>query len=583
MSGGVVQLVATGDQDTWLTGKPEVSFYRSAYKRYTHYASSVERQVIQGTPIAGGISTVRIEKKGDLLTYVYLTARDSNGAVIPQFDWSKAIDRIELMIGGQVVDMQDFEYMTDIEPITGAQNYSQRYLNNMTGFSTVSTNQKTTFFPLKFFFCKDSQVAIPLVALAMHDVELRITWSANLNTTITFGPTTNPVLPSVPQAAINVASTVVVTGVNVLGSNVANVNYLVNSGALFPGQILSNVSVPDSNLIGTIQSVNPVTSNLVFTFSNVAAASSNVAFPANRTVNVYSPVMTAAVTAISPNPTGGANGTTQLTIASVSGSGGIQIGQYVTGLPLQGPVVVSNVNSATSITVSFPTQAIGMSFASLQVGLPTGAYPVIGFFPGTAVSTSTYAQQQYVCWANFIYLDQDERKFFAEKPQDLLITQVQRVPIAPTAVQELALAHPVKFIAFPSTNYSQLYANGASSAAAANYMLKTQINGTDVGELRHLPAYVDAAQYYSTPYGYIHNNASANVAIISYCLDTSKLQPTGTLNFSRLDTYRLVTPVQLTNGVQGLTNPLVSNPYLYAVNYNVLRIQNGMGSLLYAN
>ena len=80
MSGGVVQLVAVGAQDAWLTGKPEVSFYRSNYKRYTHFANSVERQVIQGQPIAGGISTIRFEKKGDLLSYVYLTIRDNNGA-----------------------------------------------------------------------------------------------------------------------------------------------------------------------------------------------------------------------------------------------------------------------------------------------------------------------------------------------------------------------------------------------------------------------------------------------------------------------------------------------------------------------
>ena len=63
MSGGIVQLVATGAQDTWLTGKPEVSFFRSNYKRYTHYAQSIERQVIQGLPQAGGVSLVRFEKR----------------------------------------------------------------------------------------------------------------------------------------------------------------------------------------------------------------------------------------------------------------------------------------------------------------------------------------------------------------------------------------------------------------------------------------------------------------------------------------------------------------------------------------
>jgi len=177
MSGGIVQLVATGAQDTWLTGKPEISFFRSNYKRYTHYALSTERQIIQGNPTAGSISTIRFEKKGDLLSYVYFIGKDTTGALIPGIDWSKVVDKIELLIGGQVVDTQDITWMTQIEPVTGAQNYSQRYLNNdLTGLTNVING----FLPLKFFFCKDWSVSLPLVALQYHDVELRITWSPNL-------------------------------------------------------------------------------------------------------------------------------------------------------------------------------------------------------------------------------------------------------------------------------------------------------------------------------------------------------------------------------------------------------------------
>jgi hypothetical protein len=121
---------------------------------------------------------------------------------------------------------------------------------------------------------------------------------------------------------------------------------------------------------------------------------------------------------------------------------------------------------------------------------------------------------------------------------------------------------------------------GQGSATTANYQLKTQVNGSDIGEFRHLPAWVDFAQYYHTPYGYQPNGVNAGTAqvgIISYCLDTAKLQPTGTLNFSRLDTYRIVVPPSITIGT------LLNGTYLYAVNYNVLRIQNGLGSVLYAN
>jgi hypothetical protein len=387
MSGGIVQLVATGAQDAWLTGKPEVSFFRSNYRRYTHYASSVERQVIQGAPIAGGISTIRFEKKGDLLNYVYLTARDGNGSLVSVTNWSNVIDKVEFMIGGQVIDTQDVVYSTQIEPVVGAQNYSQRLLIGNAGNNLYANNSIAGFYPLKFFFNKDWSVSLPLVALQFHDVEMRITWSTNL----------------------------------------------------------------------------------------------------------------AAVT----NFDGAAN-------------------------------------------------------------------------------AANYNALQYICWANFTYLDQTERDYFANTPQDLLITQVQRtIVLGSQTMQELALAQPVKFLAFSTASYGTTYgAVGAGSVTVKDYMLKTQVNGTDIGEFRHLPAFVDLPQYYNTPFGYQPNGVNAGVAqvgIISYCLDTSKLQPTGTLNFSRLDTYRIVVPPTITIG------DLIKSTYLYAVGYNVLRIQNGLASALYAN
>jgi len=365
MSGGIVQLVSTGAQDAWLTGKPEVSFYRSSYKRYTHYAMSPERQLIQGNPSAGNISTIRLEKKGDLVNYIYLVAKDTTGALIPTVDWTTVIDKIDLLIGGQVIDTQDITWMTSVEAVTGAQNFSQRFLNhNPTG----PTNIVNGFLPLKFFFCKDWNVSLPLVALQYHDIELRITWSASVN-------------PS----------------------------------------------------------------------------------------------------------------------------------------------------------------------------------------------------YQYEAWTNFVYLDQSERDYFANTPMDLLITQLNRIPIGTANMQELALAHPIKFLAFQSNNYTEAYASG--DIPAVNYQFKTQINGVDIGDSRSMFQWTDVPQYYFTPYGYNHVNATANVALISYCLDTSKLQPTGTLNFSRIDTYRIVAPA----GVSLSTLAGGEGRYFYAMNYNVLRIKDGMAGMLYSN
>jgi hypothetical protein len=577
MSGGVVQLVAVGPQDAWLTGKPEVSFYRSNYKRYTHYSNSVERQVIQGAPVPGGISTIRFEKKGDLLSYVYLTARDSSGSMIVNPDWTKIIDKFELLIGGQIVDTQDIEYMTDIEPVTGAQTFSQRYLNLN---STTFNNQKNSFMPLKFFFCKDWSVCLPLIGLQFHDVEVRITWSTYLNQTITIGPTTTPVLASLPQATATITSDVL------LASNTANVLVSQTTGPLFPGMVVVG---PTSNLqtqLGVVQSFSNAStsyagqnyfSNVIISFANSAASAFGGTFTGGNVANLYAPVCSAQVTAATLTAT-----SATLTInqpASPLGTGGVSLGQYVAGLPLTGPVYVSNVNSATSVTVSYPSQPVAAGI------IASGT--TISFLNGTAQTSTTYGSLQFLCWTNFVYLDQSERDWFAKTPQDMLVTQVQRVVIGNNPIQELALAQPVKFLAFPCVNYAQIYANGNGTVAAGNYQLKTQVNGVDVGDSRHLIHFVDVPQYYNTPYGYVHNNAVANVAIISYCLDTSKLQPTGTLNFSRLDTFRLVVPPTLPNGVLGLYNTNITSaypvPYLYAVSYNILRIQNGLGSLLYAS
>lgn len=586
MSGGIVQLVATGAQDAWLTGKPEVSFFRSNYRRYTHYAHSVERQIIQGQPTPGGISTIRLEKKGDLVNYMYLSARDANGASITNLDWSQVIDKVELLIGGQVIDTQDFEYSTDIEPLTGAQTFSQRYLNNQPASQATPTNQKNVFYPFKFFFCKDWSVSLPLVALQFHDVELRITWSSNLSNTVNFGATTSPILAA-PQATGNVALSVQQD--TLAGSNLtANLTFSSVTGPLFVGSLVVAPTANVQTSLAVIQTVNsntasPIGSNVTVSFANTAGqanlfTSSNATatvVPGGSVVNVYAPVTTGIIPLASSVAAGATSVT--LTFASFSSPQGLAsaptIGQYVAGLPVTGPVYVSAV-SGTSVTVTFPSQ-----LAPTQIQASTD----VAFFNGTAVSTVKYSDLQFMCWANFVFLDDSERNYFAKNAQDLLITQVNRVAILTNPVQELALAHPVKFLAFPSAHYPSIFANGANSAVAANYMLKTQINGIDVGEFRHLPAWVDASHYFHTPFGYIHNNQIANVAIISYCLDTSKLQPTGTLNFSRLDTFRLVTPSQLTNGLKGLTNQAITSPYLYAVNYNVLRIQNGLGGLLYAS
>ena len=173
MSGGISQLVATGAQDVHLVGDPQVSFFRSNYKRHTNFSAIKARQVIQGgnttagtTPSAltNGMSTVRFEKKGDLLSYTYITKKEgANTVAIGVND----IKYVELYIGGQLIDTQYSDYSTTQWPALEAESYAK----------AQQSITATRFYPLHFFFCDNWTNALPLVALQYHDVEIRIYWS----------------------------------------------------------------------------------------------------------------------------------------------------------------------------------------------------------------------------------------------------------------------------------------------------------------------------------------------------------------------------------------------------------------------
>jgi len=164
------------------------------------------------------------------------------------------------------------------------------------------------------------------------------------------------------------------------------------------------------------------------------------------------------------------------------------------------------------------------------------------------------------CHANYYYLDNEERGNIATRQHDLLITQVQKNIASGELVQDLTFNHPVKYLASSDTT-----TDGALTSPTNK--VKLNINGLDVSNYKWgKPHYIDVMNYYHTNFV-----TSPDFFLYCFCLSTSSLQPTGTLNFSRL------------NSVKIMSESMPINDPIYAVNYNVLRIQNGMAGLLYAN
>lgn len=166
-------LVATGPENEFLNGSPEVSFFRSSYRAYTNYSRITDRQVIEGAVGPNAMSKVRFEKKGDMLSYCYMTAVDlARNQTVTVKNWYKYIDHIELFIGGQLIDSHDCIFDMQIGIDTLAQNLSMTALaGNINGLGFNSE-----FYPLRFFFCENANNCLPLCALQYHDVEIRIHW-----------------------------------------------------------------------------------------------------------------------------------------------------------------------------------------------------------------------------------------------------------------------------------------------------------------------------------------------------------------------------------------------------------------------
>ena len=165
MSGALVDLVAIGVQDTYLTGDPQTTYFRQAYKRHTNFAMEPVRQVIEGDVGVGSWSQVNISRNGDLLTDVYFLY-DADGAT----PGLAPFEEVQLFIGGQKIDT-----ITREENVACAQVFRPRMSSQFLTATTV--NGTSGAHSLQFFFGRGYNCALPMCALQYHDITLRIKWA----------------------------------------------------------------------------------------------------------------------------------------------------------------------------------------------------------------------------------------------------------------------------------------------------------------------------------------------------------------------------------------------------------------------
>jgi hypothetical protein len=213
-------------------------------------------------------------------------------------------------------------------------------------------------------------------------------------------------------------------------------------------------------------------------------------------------------------------------------------------------------------------------------------------YPATAASS--LASANFQVYADYVYLDTTERRQFAQNAHEYLIDQLQFQQESGSGTSSnntirLNFNHPVKelvWVGSPTTLNSASsvdnVAGGATpaaivagaSGAQSNTQIKIILNGTDRFTARNLK-YFTRNQVWDCHTGFGATGVADSIALYSFALRPEEHQPSGTCNFSRIDTAQLA--------FYGGNGETINALSIFAVNYNVLRIMSGMGGLAYSN
>jgi hypothetical protein len=189
MGGGLMQLVAYGAQDIYLTGNPQITFFKVVYRRHTNFAMESVDQTLNGGGGQGGKHTATISRNGDLVGRMYLEMSVNLGAAGNNAGHT-GIDNVEVQIGGQQIDKHFGHWMevwTELtEPNsaglvgTDATAASGTKFQNMAmaGGVLASSGAQTCRVPLQFWFNRNPGLALPLIALQYHEVKVIITYAS---------------------------------------------------------------------------------------------------------------------------------------------------------------------------------------------------------------------------------------------------------------------------------------------------------------------------------------------------------------------------------------------------------------------
>jgi hypothetical protein len=166
MGGGLINIISYGAQDEYLSGEPDITFFKMVYRKHANFAMETIEQDLN---ISGNMAFCDIRRDGDLILNCWIECENENDE---HRDGNEMLEYVQFLIGNQVIDTHYGQWYS-------IWNKLSMHRRNIDGYNMLINkdninDSKKAFIPLQFFFCKNTGLALPLIALKYHEVSIHI-------------------------------------------------------------------------------------------------------------------------------------------------------------------------------------------------------------------------------------------------------------------------------------------------------------------------------------------------------------------------------------------------------------------------
>ena len=537
-----MQLVAYGAQDVYLTGNPQITFFKIVYKRHTNFAMEAIEQTVTGNESFGSNLSSTIAKNGDLITKMYIKCTVSLSGTGGKFAWVNRLghamlEEVELLVGGSRIDKQYYDWLDLWYELARDISHNRGYdklIGNNSEMTTLSTTTKTAtiYIPLKFFCNKFDGLAIPLIALQHHDVRLDFKFR-------------------------NSSQLIVKESVTSAAATVTNISLLCNYVFLDSEERKRFASSAHEYLIEQTQAARneKVTStktiyNLSFSHpcKSIYWFMKNGNFISGKTFLYYIPDSTYIYRSgyATENTTLLHNATIRYVLTQMYSSSG---------------VVALSLNGSGTGTASSQTGATTYNHHSITAGTAVikAKYSSLTSINNTN-NTANCSATDISNWEVVTSLTIDN----VSSPISTILNNITRTS---DSSNQGHLNYDISV--YQWNNYGK-YLDGSTNPITSAVM---KLNG-------HERFSEQPGQFFNYLQAYENHKSTPKdgINLYSFSLNPLEHQPSGTCNFSRIDSATM--ELNFDSTVSSIDNNELS---FYVMNYNIFRVMSGMGGIAYSN